>query len=72
MLICSKNEDMAMRCIMLSCVHTASAMVGAHLQRRILPNVKKNIFGIHKFEWEGAQFRGKRENAPSKDRSARF
>jgi hypothetical protein len=69
---CSKNEDMAMRCVVLSCVDTASAMVRAHLQRRILPNVLKNIFSIHKFEREGAQFREERENAPGKEQSARF
>jgi hypothetical protein len=56
----------------LSCVDTASAMARAHLQRRILPNVLKNVFGIRKFEWEGAQFRGERENAPGKEHSARF
>jgi len=56
-----------MRCVMLCCVDTASAMVRAHLRRRILLNVLKNIFGMHKFEWEGAQFRGKRENVPGKE-----
>ena len=73
MFMCSINEDMAMRCVMLSCVGAASAMVRAQLQRKILPNeIYTRIFGIHKFEWEEAQFRGKRENAPGKEQSARF
>lgn len=61
-LICSKNEDMAVRCVMLSCVHTASAMVRALLQRRILPNVKKKIFSAC------TSSHGKRHNSEGREK----
>jgi len=53
MFMCSINEDMAMRCVMLSCVGAASAMVRAQLQRKIVPNLYIYMYIRHTQVWMG-------------------
>jgi len=60
MLLCSIHGDMSMRCVMLSCVGTASAMVRAQLQIKILPNVKKIFSTYTSFNEERHNSEGRR------------